>query len=110
MLESTPTKTMMKVSAERGATFTSFRISAPIRPDSSATPTPSMATKITATTLNPAKLSTSDVKRKRMPFSESRLSILVVSVLISTCSWTGARAPGATSTFWLPPSIWSVRG
>src|SRR3954447_16208722 len=49
MLEITPMNTMIQVSAHGGATFTSSRISAPIRPASSATPTPSMATRITAT-------------------------------------------------------------
>ena len=58
---------MMKVSSRRGATLTSLRISAAIRPASSATPTPIIATKMTATTLKPAKLLTNDEKMKRMP-------------------------------------------
>ena len=83
MLEITPMNTMIQVSAHGGATFTSFRISAPIRPASSATPTPSIATRITATTLKPEKLLTNDVKRKRTPSTESRLLISAVSCLMT---------------------------
>ena len=79
-LESMPTKTMMKVSAHGGATLTSLRISAAIRPASSATPTPIIATKMTATTLKLAKLVTNEVKMNRMPSIVSRLLIAVVSL------------------------------
>ena len=73
----------MKVIAFAGATATSFLISAAIRPAFSATPTPIMATKITATTLKLAKFATNDEKMKRAPSNEIRLSILVVSVWIT---------------------------
>ena len=55
----------------------------PSGPAFSATPTPIMATKITATTLKLAKLVTNEEKMKRSPSTESRLSISVVSVWIS---------------------------
>ena len=66
-LERPPTNTMMKVSVAAGATFTSLRIRAAIRPASSATPTPIMATNTTATTVKPAKFPTNDEKRNRIP-------------------------------------------
>ena len=59
-LESTPSSTMMNAIARAGATFTSFRISAAISPAFSATPTPIIATKITATTLKFASLQSID--------------------------------------------------
>ena len=77
-------KTMMNVISRAGATLTSLRISAAISPASSATPTPIMATKMTATTLKFAKLLTNEVKMKRSPSTVSRLLISVVSVWIST--------------------------
>ena len=85
-LERPPTNTMMKVSVAAGATFTSLRISAAIRPASSATPTPIMATNTTATTVKPAKLPTNDEKRNRIPSWLRRLWASVVSVTISTSS------------------------
>ncbi len=57
-----------------------------MRPAASATPTPIMAMKTTATTLNPAKLSTKDEKRKAIPSRLSRLSIAVVSWTTSSSS------------------------
>ena len=45
-----------------------------------------MATKITATTLKPAKLLTNDEKMKRIPSRLSRLSIAVVSWTTSSSS------------------------
>ena len=56
-------------------------MSAPMRPPASATPAPISATKVTATTPKPAKLGTNDVKMKRMPSVESRLTIGIVTVL-----------------------------
>ena len=70
---------MIKVIAQGGATLTSLRISAAMSPASSATPTPIIATRITATTLKLAKFDTSDVNMNRMPSIVSRLSISVVS-------------------------------
>ena len=58
---------MMKHNVAGGDTFTSLRMSAPMRPACSATPTPIMATKMTATTLKFAKFCTNEVKRNRMP-------------------------------------------
>ncbi len=75
---------MMKVSDHFGATLTSRRISAPIRPASSARPTPTIATRITPTTPKSVKFFTAEVKMNRMPSAVSRLSILVVSVCVST--------------------------
>ena len=72
-------KTMMNAISRSGATLTSLRISAAIRPAFSATPTPIMATKITATTLKLAKLVTNDEKMKRSPATDSRLLTSVVS-------------------------------
>ena len=92
-----PTKTTIQVIAQAGATLTSFRISAPIRPDSSATPTPIMATRITATTLKLEKLLTREVNRNRMPSTDSRLWMAVVSVRIATSSGSG-RVPGHLGT------------
>ena len=79
MLDSPPTNTMMNASVAGGAALTSLRISAAIIPASSATPTPIIATKTTATTLKLAKLLTNDENRKRIPSVLSRLSISVVS-------------------------------
>ena len=73
----------MNVSALRGATLTSLRMRAAISPASSATPTPIIATKTTATTLNPAKLLTNDEKMKRTPSVPRRLRIDVVSWTMS---------------------------
>ncbi len=75
---------MMNAIARAGATLTSLRIRAAIRPAFSATPTPIMATKITATTLKLAKFCTNDVKMNRIPSMEMRLSIAVVSSRITT--------------------------
>ena len=65
----------------RGATFTSLRMSAAISPAFSATPTPAIATNVTATTAKPAKLLTNDEKMNRMPSTLSRLCTSNV------CSW-----------------------
>ena len=86
MFDSPPTNTMMNASVAGGAAFTSLRISAAIIPASSATPTPIIATKTTATTVKLAKLLTNDENRKRMPSALSRLSISVVSWTISISS------------------------
>jgi hypothetical protein len=64
---------MKKAISPAGATATSLRISAAIIPAFSATPTPAMATKVTATTAKPAKLLTNDESMWRMPSIDSRL-------------------------------------
>jgi len=71
--DSTPTNTRMKVSHFGGAILTILRIRAPINPACSATPTPAIATSVTATTPKPAKLSTKDEKKKRAPSTDIRL-------------------------------------
>ena len=71
--ESTPTKMRIAAIQRRGATFTTRRIIAPMRPACSATPTPAIAISTTATTPNPAKLSTNEEKKKRAPSMERRL-------------------------------------
>lgn len=83
MLDRMPSSTMMKVRLPGGATRTSLRIRAPIRPASSARPTPTIATRITATTPKLVKLVVADVKMNLMPSPVSRLSIFVVSWWIS---------------------------
>lgn len=75
-----PSITMMKVKIERGAISTILRTSAAISPDSSASPTPIIATTITPTAPKPRKLPTIDVNMKRMPSAESRLRTVVVRV------------------------------
>lgn len=78
-LEMPPSRTMMKVIKRRGATLTILRIRAAIRPASSATPTPIMATRMTATTPKSLKFCTAVVKMKRMPSPVSRLSAVIRS-------------------------------
>ena len=81
---------MMKVKIDFGAISTILRTSVAIRPDSSATPTPIMATMMTPTAPKFMKFGTIEVKRKRMPSAESRLRTVVVWV---TTSWvTGSIA------------------
>ena len=58
-----------------GATLTILRISAPIIPACSATPTPAIATSVTATTPNAAKFATNVENTNRNPSTESRLRI-----------------------------------
>ena len=72
-LEMTPTKIKQNAINCRGATFTILRISAAMRPDASATPTPIIATNVTATTAKPAKLLTNDESMNRMPSIDRRL-------------------------------------
>ena len=74
-------KTRIGVSIASDETFTSFRISAPIRPAASARPTPSITTRMIATAAKLRKLATKDVKRKRIPSADSRLWIAAVSSL-----------------------------
>jgi hypothetical protein len=87
----TPTRMRMKAMSPRGATATSLRMSAAIIPAFSATPTPAMAMSVTATTANPAKLSTKLENRNRMPSMESRLrtsnssSTTVYSGIVTSC-------------------------
>ena len=81
---------MMKVKIERGAISTILRTSVAIRPDSSATPTPIIATMITPTAPKPRKFGTIEATRKAMPSPESRLRTVVVRV--TTSSVTGSTA------------------
>ena len=83
MDESTPTMTIMKVKIDRGATATSLRTSAAMRPDSSAMPTPIIATRITPTPVKPRKLPTGLVSMKRIPSADSKLRTAVVCCTMS---------------------------
>ncbi len=74
-----PSSTMMNVIALAGATCTIFRIRAAISPASSATPTPIIATRITATTPKSLKFWTTVVNICRMPSPLSRLLTSMVS-------------------------------
>ena len=74
---------MMKVKIDRGATSTILRTSVAISPDSSASPTPIIATMITPTAPKPRKFGTIEVNMKRMPSPESRLCTVVVRVITS---------------------------
>ncbi len=76
----------MKVKIERGAIATSLRTSVAIRPDSSASPTPIIATRITPTPVKPRKFATGEVSMKRMPSAESRLRTSVVRSTMSPSS------------------------
>ncbi len=60
-------RTMMKVIDHGGAADTILRISAAMRPASSATPMPIIATRMTATTPKSLKFWTTVVKINRMP-------------------------------------------
>ena len=75
---------MMKVKIDFGAISTILRTSVAIRPNSSATPTPIIATMITPTAPKFMKFGTIEVKIKRMPSAESRLLTVVVWV---TTAW-----------------------
>ena len=77
-----PIKTMMKVIDHGGAADTSLRISAAMRPASSATPMPIIATRMTATTPKSLKFWTV-VKMSRIPSALSTLLTVIVSVTIS---------------------------
>ena len=67
----------------RGATLTSLRISAAINPPCSATPAPSNAISVMASTPKPWKFGTNDVKMNRMPSMLSRGRIAMVVCRIS---------------------------
>ena len=79
---------MMKVKIDFGAISTILRTSVAISPDSSATPTPIIATMITPTAPNPRKFGTIEVKRNRMPSADSRLRTAVVRVTTSPVAWS----------------------
>ena len=68
-------KTMNGVSVASDETATSLRISAPIRPEASARPTPIITTRMIATAAKLRKFETNEVKMKRIPSAERRLSI-----------------------------------
>ena len=74
---------MMNVMALAGATCTILRMRAAISPASSATPTPIIATRITATTPKSLKFCTTVVNMWAMP---SRLSRLLTS-MVSCFTW-----------------------
>ena len=59
--------TMMNVIRRSGDTRTSRRMSAPMSPASSASPTPSIATRMIPTTPKLLKLATGDVIMNRIP-------------------------------------------
>ena len=81
----------MKVKIERGAISTILRTRVAIRPDSSATPTPIIATMMTPTAPKPRKFGTIEVDEEGgCPRADSRLRTVVVRV---TTSWvTGSTA------------------
>ncbi len=79
----TPSSTMMNVSEPAEDTPTSLRISAPISPAASATPTPIITTRMITTAAKLRKLSTNDVNRKRTPSTVSNPRISVVAVRTS---------------------------
>ena len=70
---------MNGVSVRSEEIATSLRISAPIRPAASATPTPIMTTSMIATAEKLRKLSTNEVNRKRTPSPVRSPWIFVVS-------------------------------
>lgn len=86
----------MKVSAHFGAARTSLRINEPSSPDSSATPAPIIATKVTPITAKPAKLFTKDEKMNRMPSIEIKLLIgMTCSTIFHSSGWSGAETVGS---------------
>lgn len=89
----------MKVMALAGATWTILRMRAAMSPASSATPTPIIATRITATTPKSLKFWTTVVKICRMPSADSRLRTSIVSV---TTSYSGRdrRVPARSTDSW----------
>ena len=74
----------MKVVAFRGVMTISLRINAPISPACSASPTPTMTTKMIPTGPKFRKFRTADVKTKRMPSAVRRLLTVAVR---SSMSW-----------------------
>ncbi len=72
------------MSAARGDTSTSFLMSVLTSPDSSATPTPTMATMMTPTALKLMKFCTTEVNMKRTPSAVSRLR----AVLVACSTWS----------------------
>jgi hypothetical protein len=80
-LEIIPSSTMMNVSVLLDDTATSLRISAPISPTDSASPTPIITTRMIETAAKLRKLSTNEVNRKRTPSPVSKPWTLAVSVL-----------------------------
>ncbi len=58
-----PMNTMMYVSERGDDTATSLRMSAPISPEASASPTPIMTMRMMPMAVKPMKLLTNDVKR-----------------------------------------------
>ena len=75
-------KMMIGVSVAADVAATSLRMSAPISPDASASPTPIITTRMIATAAKLRKLATNDVNMKRTPSTERRLSIAAFSVTI----------------------------
>ncbi len=60
---------------------TSLRMSAAMRPDDSARPTPIITIRMIPIAVKPMKLLTNEVKRKEMPSFDSRLLTSAVSVV-----------------------------
>ncbi len=83
MLETIPISTMMKVSVAGGATATSFRTRAAMRPASSAKPTPIITTRMSVIAVNSWKFLVNEVKMKRIPLPVSRPCTLMVSLWIA---------------------------
>ena len=97
-LERMPISTMMNVIRPRGDERTSSRMIDPINPDSSASPTPSIATRMMPTTPKLLKLATGDVIMKRMPSAVRRPLTAVVSVSMWYPSTSSGRETCGTST------------
>ncbi len=96
MLESTPVKTRMGVSIAADVAATSLRISEPISPDASASPTPIITTRMIATAAKLRKLATNEVNMNRIPSAETRLWIAAVCSTISyspSCTDASGRPP-----------------
>ena len=73
----------MKVKIDRGAAATILRTRVAISPDSSATPTPIIATRMTPTPVKPRKFATGEVSMNRMPSGASRLRTDAVCSMMS---------------------------
>lgn len=79
MLDSTPNVTRIHVTAFFGVTWTIFFMSAPISPACSATPTPTMTTRMMPTGPKLMNFCTIEVSMKRKPPPVSRLFTVAVA-------------------------------
>jgi len=91
MLDTTPSVTTAAVTVERGATRTTRRIRAAIRPLRSARPMPIIATTMMPTGPKLTKFGTTDVITNRMPAGASRLLTWVVACS-TRCVWGSTRS------------------